>query len=117
MAQAPTVAPVALAPQAGAGRVSTLPATRVAVAAAVLLALVAAAFVAMRHYGIGASSRAGCVVLTASSVRSADCGGVHDGRITTVLQQTYDSCPPGSDEYDVTDNTGNLCIDRSDSRH
>ena len=101
MAQAPTVAPVA-------------PVRRIALAAAVLLAVVAGAFMALRHTPTGASGR--CVVLTASSVRPADCGGVHDGRITTVLRQSYDSCPAGSDEYDVTDNSGNLCIDRSDSR-
>lgn len=54
-----------------------------------------------------------CVALTSSAVRIADCGAHHDGRVTAVLHQTYQTCPAGSEEFDVTDNTGNLCIDRS----
>ena len=54
-----------------------------------------------------------CVTLTSSAVRAADCGGHHDGQVTAVLHQTYQTCPSGSEEFDVTDNTGNLCIDRS----
>jgi hypothetical protein len=61
----------------------------------------------------GTFSTGDCVALTSSAVRLADCGGGHDGRITAVLHQTYQTCPAGSDEFDVTDNTGNLCIDRS----
>lgn len=61
----------------------------------------------------GTFSTGDCVTLTTSTVHIADCGGQHDGQITAVLHQSYQTCPSGSDEFDVTDNTGNLCVDRS----
>lgn len=61
----------------------------------------------------GTFSTGDCVVLTSTAVRIADCGAAHDGLVTTVLHESYQTCPGGSDEFDVTDNTGNLCIDRS----
>ena len=61
----------------------------------------------------GTFSSGDCVALTSSAVRPADCGAHHDGRVTAVLHQTYQTCPGGSEEFDVTDSTGNLCIDRS----
>ena len=61
----------------------------------------------------GTFSSGDCIALTSSAVRLADCGGHHDGQVTAVLHQTYQTCPAGSDEFDVTDDTGNLCIDRS----
>ncbi len=60
----------------------------------------------------GTFSTGDCVTLTSSAVHLADCGSKHDGKITAVLHQSYQVCPSGSDEFDVTDNTGNLCIDR-----
>lgn len=61
----------------------------------------------------GTFSTGDCVTLTSSTVHLADCGSQHDGKITAVLHQSYQTCPSGSDEFDVTDNTGNLCIDRT----
>jgi hypothetical protein len=77
-------------------------------------------FVTTRHGGASTDGTFGagdCVVLGSTTVRQASCGGTHDGKVVAVLHQSYDSCPSGSDEFDVTDNTGNLCVDRSDSSH
>jgi hypothetical protein len=96
------------------------PRTVISIAIAVVVVVAGlVAFLTARHGGSssdGAFNTGDCVTLTSSQVRLASCGDTHDGRITAVLHQSYDTCPSGSDEYDVTDNTGNLCIDRSDSR-
>jgi hypothetical protein len=40
-----------------------------------------------------------------------------DSRLPATSTQAAVPCPSGSDEFDVSDNTGNLCIDRNDSSH
>ncbi|HZS15779.1 MAG TPA: hypothetical protein VFC09_14385 [Candidatus Dormibacteraeota bacterium] len=65
----------------------------------------------------GTFSTGDCVTLTSSQVRLASCSATYDGKVTAVLHQSYQTCPSGSDEFDVTDGTGNLCIDRSQSSH
>jgi hypothetical protein len=57
-----------------------------------------------------------CVILNPSSVDKADCSANHDGQIIVVIH-AVGTCPAGTDEYDVRDNTGNLCVDRSSNKH
>ena len=115
---APPAAEWGVLPQPATPRRSRRAVITVAVAAVVLV-LGLVGFLTTRHSGSstdGSFSTGNCVALTSSQVRLAPCGGTHDGRITAVLHQSYETCPSGSDEFDVTDNTGNLCVDRSDSQ-
>lgn len=56
-----------------------------------------------------------CVKLNSTTVTKADCLGAHDGQIIQVVHGGQ-SCPSGTDEFDVTDGTGNLCIDKGNSQ-
>jgi hypothetical protein len=58
-----------------------------------------------------------CVSLTSSAVQLVGCGSAHDGQVSAVLHTPYETCPTGSDEYDLADNSANLCIDRLLSSH
>jgi hypothetical protein len=117
-----TLAPPALMSR-GSRALAGLGRTRSLVGIVVLLVVIVAGvatFLSTRHGGAstdGSFATGDCVVLTSSAVRKADCGIAHDGRITAVLHQSYDTCPSGSDEFDVTDNTGNLCVDKAQSSH
>jgi len=96
------------------GRRTTRPLLWIAVLAVALVAGVTGLVTTRGASGSDGSFSSGdCIALTSSAVRPADCGGHHDGLVTAVLHQTYQTCPAGSDEFDVTDDTGNLCIDRS----
>lgn len=55
-----------------------------------------------------------CVTLNSTSVHYADCSSAHDAQIIQVIHGSQ-SCPSGTEEYDVNDNTGNLCLDKSNS--
>lgn len=107
----------------GAAVASGLMGVRVIVTTVVVLIAGIGALIGVFHHGSGGSSTDGtfstgdCVRVTSSSVANADCGGSHDGRITAVLHDSYSSCPSGSQEFDVNDNTGNLCVDTGDSSH
>jgi hypothetical protein len=58
-----------------------------------------------------------CVALTSSAVHRVACSSAHDGQVSAVLHRPYETCPVGSDEYDLADNSANLCIDRLLSSH
>jgi len=116
--QAPPV--VSWRPQAHApARAPRSPfATRYVVAIAVGLVAVTVAVVAVVMLrGNRALLPGDCVVLTSSAVHRVDCGSAHDGKVSAVLHRPYESCPVGSDEYDLADNSANLCIDRLLSSH
>ncbi len=51
-----------------------------------------------------------CVSLSSTRVTKSDCGGAHDAQVIQVLhgQQT---CLSGTNEFDVNDGSGNLCLD------
>ena len=55
-----------------------------------------------------------CVSLSASRVTQADCGGAHDAQIIQVIHAGH-GCPLGTEEFDVNDGTGNLCLDRGNN--
>jgi hypothetical protein len=82
----------------------------VALTVAVILAVSRAGFSAQPGFASG-----DCVVLTSTDVREANCASGHDGRVVTVLRQTYQACPPGSDEVDSAGTTASLCVDRTDA--
>ncbi len=55
-----------------------------------------------------------CVSLSTTRVTQADCGRAHDAQIIQVLHGT-ETCPAGTTEFQVTDGTGNLCLDKSNN--
>ena len=55
-----------------------------------------------------------CVTLTSTTVHNADCSSAHDAQIIQVIHGS-ETCPAGTQEFDVTDNTGNLCLDKGNS--
>lgn len=88
-------------------------ATRWLIAIAVAVVGVSAATAAVVHSRADRAFIPGdCVVVTSSAVQRVDCGSTHDGQVSAVLHRPYESCPAGSDEYDLADNSANLCIAR-----
>jgi hypothetical protein len=55
-----------------------------------------------------------CVSLSATRVTKADCSSAHDAQIIQVIHGTQ-SCPAGTVEFEVTDGTGSLCLDKSNN--
>ncbi len=51
-----------------------------------------------------------CVSLSATRVTKSDCGGAHDAQIIEVVHGNQ-ACPAGTQEFDVNDGSGNLCLD------
>jgi hypothetical protein len=51
-----------------------------------------------------------CVSLSATRVTKSDCGGAHDAQVIQVIHGNQ-TCPGGTQEFDVNDGTGNLCLD------
>jgi hypothetical protein len=107
----------------GGGRLNR----RLLIVLAVIVVLVVAAFVgaALRSHSsrytiVGSSSTDGtfsagdCVSLSATRVTKADCGSAHDAQIIQVIHAGQ-TCPGGTEEFDVSDSTGNLCLDRGNS--
>lgn len=89
------------------------PAARRAVAS-VVVAVVAVALLLLgtrnAQLGGGRLGTGACVVLTDTSVRPASCAAAHDGRVVTLLSQTYQACPTGTAEYDAADSAASLCV-------
>jgi hypothetical protein len=55
-----------------------------------------------------------CVSLSTSRVTQATCTGAHDAQIIRVIH-AKETCPGGTEEFDVNDGTGNLCLDRGNN--
>jgi hypothetical protein len=55
-----------------------------------------------------------CVSLSTTRVTQADCGSAHDAQIIQVIHGKQ-TCPSGTEEFDVNDGTGNLCLDRANN--
>jgi hypothetical protein len=59
----------------------------------------------------GTFSAGDCVSLSATRVTKRDCTGAHDAQIIQVIHGNQ-TCPSRTEEFDVNDGTGNLCLDR-----
>jgi hypothetical protein len=89
------------------------------VAALVVLAVIGASVAShnSRYPIVSSSSTDGtfsagdCVSLSTTRVTKADCATAHDAQIIEVIHGDS-SCPAGTEEFDVNDGTGNLCLDR-----
>ena len=62
----------------------------------------------------GTFSAGDCVSLSATRVTKMTCTGAHDAQIIQVIHATQ-MCPGGTEEFDVNDGTGNLCLDRGNN--
>lgn len=62
----------------------------------------------------GTFSAGDCVSLSATRVTKAQCTGAHDAQIIRVIH-AKETCPGGTEEFDVNDGTGNLCLDRGNN--
>jgi hypothetical protein len=58
----------------------------------------------------GTFSAGDCVSLSSTRVTKTDCGGAHDAQIIEVVHSKQ-MCPSDTQEFDVNDGTGNLCLD------
>ena len=93
----------------------------VVIAVLVVAALIGAAVSHTTHQTVVSSSStdgtftAGdCVSVSATRVTKADCSGAHDAQIIQVIHGTQ-TCPGGTVEFEVTDGTGSLCLDKSNN--
>jgi hypothetical protein len=99
---------------------------RLLIVAAVIAALIVAAVIgaAVSHSThqaiVNSSSTDGtfnagdCVSVSATRATKADCGGAHDAQIIQVIHGTQ-TCSGGTVEFEVTDGTGSLCLDKSNN--
>jgi hypothetical protein len=62
----------------------------------------------------GTFSAGDCVSLSATRVTKAQCTSAHDAQIIQVIHAKQ-TCPSGTEEFDVNDGTGNLCLDRGNN--
>jgi hypothetical protein len=62
----------------------------------------------------GTFSGGDCVSLSATRVTKMTCNGAHDAQVIEVIHGNH-ACPIGTEEFDVTDGTGNLCLDRGNN--
>lgn len=97
----------------------------VGVACAITVALVAALVATVVSHGthdsiVSSSSTDGtfiagnCVSLSATRATKVDCGGAHDALIVQVIHSPQ-ACAAGTVEFEVTDGTGSLCLDKSNN--
>lgn len=121
----PMGAPVAPLPPSrrGRGRRTTWIVVAIVVVIVVIGAVVAALARSNSRFNIDSNSASSdgtfhggdCVTLSTTQVHSAACTSTHDGQIIKVIHGS-DTCPAGTDIFKVQDGTGDLCIDKGNSK-